>query len=671
MDALLLWAFARLLSMHSYRLGIRFLSSASNCSSRRIPWDPTVALELIHETLILLEKCSTRYHFKQILGQMMRTGLVGQTFPMSRLLLFSAISHPENLDMAILLFHSYTPHPNLFIYNTMISALSFSTTRSFGLYNSMLHSSIYPDKHTLLYLLQASQFIPEVKQIHCHSIVTGLFSYGYLKNSLMKKYLEKGLMGLAHQVFHEMSTLDAVSFNIMIVGYAKEGFCLEAIKMFHEMVHLGLKPDEFTLLGLLLCCGQLRDARLGKSVHGRIKRRNSGSSSNLILGNALLDMYVKCGEMGFALKVFNALVEKDTISWNTMTAGYAKVGEMELALTFFNEMPRKDLVSWNSLIAGSVKKGDYIMVMNLFNRMVSENVWPDSVTMICLVSNAAETGALDQGKWIHGLIVRMQMQIDAYLGSALIDMYCKCGSIERAFSVFRGLTERDVTIWTTMITGFAFHGYGSKALDLFLEMQRDVMPNEVTFIAVLTACSHSGFVDQGLNIFNTMKKKFGIEPGVEQYGCVVDLLARSGMLAEAKYVIERMPMKPSKSIWGSMLSACRAHGNVELAELASKELLKLEPEREGGYVLLSNMYAACGRWSYSDKIRDVMESRGVKKTAGCSSVVVDGLIHDFVAADKRHPRWEDICSIIHCLRIEMKLDTEFSPEYFSMLLDPY
>ncbi|KAF3454320.1 hypothetical protein FNV43_RR04767 [Rhamnella rubrinervis] len=646
--------------MHScYRRGIRLLSSASSSRSK-IKWDPTVALELNHETLYLLEKCSTRYHFKQILGHMMRTRLIGLTFPMSRLLLFSAISHPENLDMAILLFNYYTPCPNLFIYNTMISALSFSTTQSFALYNSMLHSGICPDKHTLLYLLKASYFISQVKQIHGHAIVTGLFSYVYLKNSLTKKYLEKGLMGIARQVFIEMTTPDSVSFNIMIVGYGKEGFGLEAMEMFHEMVHLGLKPDDFTMLGLLVSCGLLRDAQLGKSVHAWIERRNSSSSSNLILGNALLDMYVKCGELGFALKAFNALLEKDTISWNTMIAGYAKVGELELALTLFNQMPTRDLVSWNSLIAGFVKKGDYVMVMNLFNSMVAENVRPDSVTMVCLVSTAAEIGTLDQGQWIHGLVVRMEMKIDEFLGSALIDMYCKCGSIERALLVLRGLTKKDVTIWTTMITGLAFHGYGRKALDLFLEMQRDVIPNEVTFVAVLTACSHSGFVNEGLTIFDSMKLKFGIQPGIEHYGCLVDLLARSGMLKEAKDVIERMPMKPSQTIWGSVLSACRARGNVELAEFASKELLKLEPEKEGGYVLLSNTYAACGRWSYSDKIREVMEIKGVRKSAGCSSVVVDGLIHDFVVADKRHPRWVDIRWIIQCLKSEMRLDADYS-----------
>ncbi|PON46118.1 Tetratricopeptide-like helical domain containing protein [Parasponia andersonii] len=656
---MIIWALVRTSHRHRYRQSSSLLSSVSASSSTKISWDPTVALELNHPSLILLEKCSSRNHFKQILAQTMRIGLIGQTFPMSRLLLFSAISHPENLDMAVLLFNHYTPYPNLYIYNTMISALSFLKSRSLTLYNSMLHSGIYPDKNTLLYLVQASQCLSEVKQVHCHAIVTGFFLYGYLKNSLIKVYLEKGPKGLAHKVFCEMSRPDIVSFNIMIVGYAKEGFCLEAIELFDEMVFWGLKPDEYTMLGLILSCGLLRDRKLGKSTHAWIERRKVGSSLNLILGNALLDMYVKCKELDLALNVFNGLMEKkDIVSWNTMISGYAKAGELELALSIFNKMPRKDLISWNSLIAGFAQKGLYKMVMRLLNSMVAENVRPDNITMVCLVSGAAEIGALDQGEWIHGLVVRMQMKVDAFLGSALIDMYCKCGTVEKAFLVFQGVTKKDVTIWTTMITGLAFHGYGNKALDLFFTMQQDVMPNEVTFVAVLTACTHSGLVDEGLDIFDSMKKKFGIEPGVEHYGCLVDLLGRSGRLAEAKDVIEKMPMKPSQFIWGAMLSACRARGDMELAEIASRELLKLEPEKEGGYVLLSNIYASCERWNHSDMIREVMESRGVKKTAGCSSVVLDGLAHKFIAADSRHPRWPDIFSILRSLNSEMKLDDD-------------
>ncbi|KAL6323806.1 hypothetical protein AAG906_003427 [Vitis piasezkii] len=523
---------------NAFGRGFRFLSSAS--ASQRVEWDPTVSLALKHATLILLEKCSTRDHFKQILAQIMRTNLIGQTFPMSRLILFSAITHPENLDMAVLLFRHHTPHPNLYIYNTMISALSLSLNQSFAFYNSLLSSCIYPDRSTFLFLLQASKFLSQVMQIHCHAIITGSFSYGYLQNTLMKMYLENGKRGLAYQVFQQMAAPDA-------------------------MVGLDLKPDEFTMLGLLICCGRLGDARLGKSVHAWIERRGLINSSNLILNNALLDMYVKCKELRIAQSIFNVIVRKDTVSWNTMIAGYAKVGNLEIAHNFFEDI--------RGLFDGT----------RLFENMAAENIWPDFVTIINLVSAAAE-----------------------------IEL---CTMVDGSMVGWSGY----VTVWTTMITGFAFHGYGSKALELFYEMQEYVMPNQVTFVAVLTAC--------------------------------------------IKDVIEMMPMKPSRSIWGAVLSACRAHGNIEIAEIAGKELLKLEPEKEGGYVLLSNIYATSGRWNHSDKIREIMESRGVKKTAGCSSVVVDGIIHEFVAADKRHPRWIEIQSILFCLKSEMKLGTDFLLEY--------
>ncbi|KAF8392288.1 hypothetical protein HHK36_022630 [Tetracentron sinense] len=654
--------------MYRYIRGSSRLFNSASISSRT-NWDPTVSLTLKHPTLVLLEKCRTRAHLKQILAQMMRSHLTTQTFPMSRLLLFSAISYPENLDMAIILFNHHTPHPNLYIYNTMISALSFSSSQSFALYNSMLGAYIYPDKHTLLSLLKASKYLPEGKQIQCHAIITGVSSYGYLQNSLIKMYSDNGQIGLAHQVFQERLTQDSVSCNIMIVGYAREGYSLEALELFHEMVGLGLDPDEFTMVGLLISCGQLGDTRWGKSVHAWIERRKLVSAWNLILANALLDMYVKCKQMDLARKIFNEFVERDIISWNTIIAGYIKVGELELACTLFDTMPSRDLVSWNTIIAGYAQMGDYPVVRSLFEGMLGENIRPDKVTIVSLICAATEAGALDQGRWIHGWVVRTQMKLDAFLGSALIDMYCKCGSIERAVMVFKGATERDVTLWTTMIAGFAFHGHGSKALELFLEMQEDLIPNRVTFVAVLTACSHSGMVDQGLKIFNSMKDNYGIEPGVEHYGCLVDLLGRAGRLIEAKDVIENMPMKPSRSIWGAVLNACKVHGNVELAETALTELMKLEPEKEGGYVLLSNIYAACGRWSYSDKIREIMEIRGVKKTAGCSTVVVDGIFHEFVTADKRHPRWVEIHSILICLKNEMKSGADISLDFLQSLLD--
>ncbi|KAK6911392.1 E motif [Dillenia turbinata] len=523
--------------MYKYGRGVRLFCSASASISRKTSWDPTVSLSLQHPSLVLLESCTTRVHFKQILAQIMRKNLIGQTFPMSRLLLYSAVSYPENLDMASLLFSHFTPYPNVFIYNTMISAFSFSPCQSFTLYSSMLKSKVYPNRHTLLHLVQASDCMLAGMQIHCHAIVMGLFTYGYLQNSLLKLYLQNGKLELACQVFEEMLCPDVITYNIMIFGYAKNGCGLEAVELFKDMVRLDIEPDEYTMLGLLVCCGHLGDANMGNSIHAWIERRKVRNSSNLILSNALLDVYVKCKKLETARRVFDAAMKRDVVSWNTMIAGYSKVGELELAHKFLDEMPCRDLVSWNSLLAGYAQRGDYMMVRKLFNDMVSENFKPDKMTMVSLISATAEVGGLDKGRSIHGQVIRMGMATDAFLCSALIEMYCKCGSIESALAVFKGVTEKDVTLWTTMIRGLAFH----------------------------------------------------------------------------------------------------------------------EPEKEGGYILLSNVYAASGRWSQSDMMREIMKGRGMKKSAGCSSLMVDGVVHDFMAADEQHPRWPEIRSILLCLKSEMKI----------------
>ncbi|MCL7040286.1 hypothetical protein MKW94_030016 [Papaver nudicaule] len=377
------------------------------------------------------------------------------------------------------------------------------------------------------------------------------------------------------------------------------------------------------MVGLLMSCGGLRDIHIGNSVHAWILRRKVCGIS-LVLSNALLDMYVKCGDLVLARKIFDASLEKDIVSWNTVIAGYVKVGEVEVAHGLFDEMPIRDLVSWNSIIAGYAQRGNLPTLMDIFNGMIFHKVVPDKFTIVSLICSAAKAGALGQGRWIHGWIVRRQMKLDAFLGSALVDMYCKCGGIEAALVVFQTITVKDVTLWTSMIAGFASHGYGKQALEYFCKMQENLKPNQVTFVAILTACSHNGMVDQGLRIFNTMKENYGIEPGVEHYGCLIDLLARGGKLSEAKRVIDNMPIKPSRSIWGAMLNASRAHGNVEMAEAASMEVLKLEPEKEGSYVLLSNIYASYGNWSHSNRIRETMGNRGLQKTVGFSKLVADG-----------------------------------------------
>ncbi|XP_010485859.1 PREDICTED: pentatricopeptide repeat-containing protein At3g04750, mitochondrial-like [Camelina sativa] len=641
-------------------LGRRVIRLFATETGRKKTWDPVQCLQLKHQSLVLLENCNSRNQFKQVLAQIMRFNLVGDTFPMSRLILFSAITYPENMDLAKLLFLHFTPNPNVFVYNTMISAVSSFKKECFGLYGSMIKHRVTPDRQTFLYGMKASSFLSEVKQIHCHIIVSGCLSLGnYLWNSLVKLYMELGSVGFAEKVFDIMPEPDVSSFNVMIVGYAKKGFSLEALKLYYKMVGDGIEPDEYAVLGLLVCSGHLSDIRLGKGVHGWIERRRPGHSSNLILTNALLDMYFKCREPGLAKRTFDAMTKKDMRSWNTMVGGFVRLGDMEAAQATFDQMPKRDLVSWNSLLFGYSKKGcDQRAVRGLFYEMlIAEKVKPDRVTMVSLISGAANNGDLSHGRWVHGLVIRLQLKGDAFLSSALIDMYCKCGIIERAFVVFKTATEKDVALWTSMITGLAFHGNGQQALQLFERMQEEgVMPNQVTLLAVLTACSHSGLVEEGLHVFNHMKEKFGFDPETEHYGSLVDLLCRAGRVEEAKdLMLKKMPMRPSQSMWGSILSACRGGEDIETAEMALTELLKLEPEKEGGYVLLSNLYATVGRWGYSDKTREVMESRGVKKSAGYSSVVGVGGIHSFVAAEKQnHPRWLEIKGILQHLHDEME-----------------
>ncbi|PKA61423.1 Pentatricopeptide repeat-containing protein [Apostasia shenzhenica] len=650
------------LSMFSCSICLPFYLHVSSSCFRAADarnWDPAASLTLNHPTLVLLEKnCKTRHHFKQILAQMIRLHLASRTFPMSRLLYFSAISHPEHLlNYAILLFRHFTPNPNLFILNTMILALSFSITQSVTIYNLMLSLQICPDEHSLLPLLKSCDCFSVGQQIHSHVIVNGLSSNVYMQNSLMKVYMDSGKTEFAHQVFDQMSLKDLVSYNIMVSGCAKNGFILEGFELLNCMIQEGIDFDEYSMVGILQLCGRLKNVILGKSINAWVMRRKFLlPKSSLVLGNALMDMYVKCEEIGFALKVFEGLEKRSQISWNIIISGFANAGEFDAAYRYFNMTPLKDLASWNSLLAGFAQHGDWGAVTNIFKEMAAQDIKPDKITSFNLISAASETGVLDQGRCVHGLVLKAHGSSDEFLGSALIDMYCKCGSTESSLRVFQMIGGKDVTTWTAMLAGLAFHGRGIEALELFRRLKEEgLMPNYVTLIAVLTGCSHSGLVDQGLKIFSSMREEYGVEPGVEHYGCIVDLLARSGKLIEARDLIRRMKIKPSKSMWGAILSASRAHGDLKLGNEALKELVQLNPEEDGGYILLSNAYASCGRWSYSNKVREIMGRRGIKKNAGWSSVEVNGVLHAFVSWDKRLSNLEDIRNVLLELHKEMEI----------------
>ena len=265
------------------------------------------------------------------------------------------------------------------------------------------------------------------------------------------------------------------------------------------------------------------------------------------------------------------------------------------------------------------------------------------MVMVAVLSACAQMGALDQGKYVHLLLERFKIKRDVVLETALVDMYAKCGSLDCAMQVFETMKERNVFTWNAMIGGLAMNGQGELALKLFKRMENERMaPDDVTFIGILSACSHSGFVDKGLELFNLMREVYGIEPRMEHYGCVVDLLGRARLLEDALAFMERMPIKPNVVLWASLIGACRAHGDVELAERVARSVVELEPDSCGRYVMLSNFYAGARRFDDAMKVRKAMKAKGIHKTPGLSWIELNGTVHQFIAGDQSHYMTEKI-----------------------------
>lgn len=299
------------------------------------------------------------------------------------------------------------------------------------------------------------------------------------------------------------------------------------------------------------------------------------------------------------------------------------------------------------MLHGYVRCGEHKAALSLFRSLQmleGHELRPNEFTMSAVLSACAHLGALQHGKWVHAYIDKTGMRIDVVLGTSLIDMYAKCGNIERAKWVFDNMgPEKDVMAWSAMITALAMHGLWEECLEFFAKMINDgVNPNAVTFVGVLCACVHGGLVSEGNEYFKRMMRECGISPLIQHYGCMVDLYSRAGRIEDAWNVVKSMPMEPDVLIWGALLSGARMHGDIEACEISIKKLLELDPSNSGAYVLLSNVYAKMGRWREVRHLRDLMELRGIKKVPGCSLVEIDGVLHEFFVGDVSHPETQDI-----------------------------
>ncbi|XP_028771196.1 pentatricopeptide repeat-containing protein At3g62890-like [Neltuma alba] len=415
--------------------------------------------------------------------------------------------------------------------------------------------------------------------------------------------------------------------------------------VYRRMRFHGVVPDLHTYPFLLQSFKSPSHLRPGQQVHAQAFL--FGLSNDPFVQTSLINMYSSCGDLILARQVFDEIPEPDLPSWNSIIHANAKVGMIDAARKLFDEMPQRDVISWSCMINGYVSCGEYKAALSLFcdlQMFGGLNLQPNEFTISAVLSACGRLGALEQGKWLHAYIDKRGMKVDVVLGTSLIDMYAKCGDIEKSKLMFDVLgPEKDVMAWSAMISALAIHGRAEECLELFARMiNNGVRPNAVTFVGVLCACVHGGLVSEGIEYFNRMTKEFGIIPLIQHYGCMVDLYSRAGRVEEAQSVVKSMPMEPDVLIWGSLLSGARMHGDTETCEVSLKKLVELDPSNSSAYVLLSNVYAKLGRWGEVRHLRDLMEAKGIKKVPGCSLVEMDGVLHEFTAGDDSHPETHNI-----------------------------
>lgn len=515
----------------------------------------------------------------------------------------------------------------------MIRGLSQSDhpVEAIHMYTRMHHQGITGNNLTLIFLFKACARVSDIvsgRKIHVHALKLGFESYLFVSNALIHMYAMCGQLGFAQKMFDGMLDRDLVSWNTLICGYSQYNKYKEVLRLFDAMTAANIKADAVTMVKVILACSHLGDWEFADSMVKYIKENNL--EIDVYLGNTLIDMYGRRSLAELAQGVFDRMRERNIVSWNALVMGYAKVGNLTAARKLFDNMPKRDVISWTSMITGYSQASQFSDAVKLFQEMMAAKVKPDKVTVASVLSACAHLGKLDVGWAVHDYIRRHGVQADIYVGNSLIDMYCKCGMVEKALEVFHGMKDKDSVSWTSVISGLAVNGFANSALDLFSQMLREgVQPTHGTFVGILLACAHAGLVNKGLEYFESMESVHGLVPAMKHYGCVVDLLSRSGNIDKAYEFIKKMPIVPDVVVWRILLSACKLHGNVVLAEIATKRLLELDPCDSGNYVLLSNTYAGADRWDDAMKMRELMEDGDVQKPSGSSSIEVDGMVSNY------------------------------------------
>ncbi|XP_058102814.1 pentatricopeptide repeat-containing protein At5g48910-like [Magnolia sinica] len=481
-----------------------------------------------------------------------------------------------------------------------------------------------------------------IQKLHARLIKTGHHNDHLSLRPLLLSCATLSL-SYARSLLYSIPSPDAFAWNTLIRAHANatttkaDSPPSNALNLFVEMRQRGVSPDHYTFPFALKACARLAFLQTGKAIHSQAV--TLGFDSDIFVQNTLIHLYGNCGLVESACQVFDEMPHRDLVSWSATIACFANNGLGEEALAAFREM------------------------------QVATSLRPDEVMMVSVVSAVSTLGALELGRWVDFYVRRSAFDITVSMGTALIVMYSKCGCIGSAVKVFREMPERNELTWTALINGFALHGQSKEALRTFYEMkQSGFRPDYVTFIGVLSACSHGGLLEQGWQLFNSIRRDYGIDPGLEHYGCMVDLLGRAGLLNECYDFIERMQIAPNSIIWRTLLGACANYSNVKLAEHVKRRISELDPHHDGDYVLLSNAYGGLGRWVEKAGVRCSMQERGIGKRPGCSLIEVDRVIHEFVAGDESHPQSKEINEMLGLI-LEQLRSVGYAPDTSNVLFD--
>ncbi|CAL9084214.1 unnamed protein product [Musa textilis] len=491
------------------------------------------------------------------------------------------------------------------------------------------------------------------QQLHSHVRKVGLLSNEFISSALISVCSAIGFVEIARQLFDEIPDAGLVARTAMVRAYVTVDQPAEALQLFRATVLSGLSPDPIALATAISACCQLGSLSMVKMIHGYII--GSGIVIDPFVSTQLIKAYGNHRELDICRYLFDEMPVKTLVTWNTIIHQCLKHGAIEMARGIFAKMPERDVVSWNTLMSGCSQVGRCREALALFHEMEFSREKPNKLTLYIVLSACACIGALDTGMWLHAYLGRSGLNSDGSLDHCLIDMYAKCGSIEKALQVFEGARVRSLYSWTSIICGLAMHGQADHALHLFFRMlEVGIQPDDVTLVGVLSACAHGGLVDQGYRFFSSMEEMYDLEPKIEHYGCMIDLLGRVGRLKEAYNMILRMPMRPNAVLWGTMLSSCKVHKNVELGEVAAMELIELDPCDPWPRLMLSRIYAEVSDWGSFMKLRKEMNAVGLRKTPGCSSIEVNGEVHEFLAGDSLHSQIEEIIVLLENIEAQMQ-----------------